>query len=77
MKTAAKAIARTAGHEDAVYHFAGIALVSLFPALFWTLAVAGIGSAVGHTPSTMALIAFGTAIAAFCGAIFQALVTQR
>lgn len=77
MKTAAKAIVRATGNEDAVYHFAGILLVSLVPALFWTLAVAGIGSAVGHAPGTMALVAFGAAVAAFCGAIFQALVTQR
>lgn len=78
MKTAAaKVIARARSNEDVSYHLGGMLVVSLFPALFWTLAVAGIGSAIGHTPSLMALIGFGAAIAAFCGAIFQAIVTQK
>jgi hypothetical protein len=77
MRTAAKANARAWGHEDAAYQFAGMLIVSLFPALFWTLAVAGVGAAIGHSPSAMALLAVGAAVAAFCAAIFQALVAHR
>ena len=77
MRTSVKAIAQTRDHEDSGYHFAGMLIVSLFPALFWTLAIAGAGAALGHIPSTTALIVFGTAVAAFCAAIFQALAVQR
>ncbi|MEI9901399.1 MAG: hypothetical protein WDN31_16090 [Hyphomicrobium sp.] len=51
-------------------------VVSLFPALFWTVSVAGIGSAVGHSPSAASLMVFGTAVAAFCAAVFHALATR-
>lgn len=77
MRTSAKVIARTRDHDDAGYHFAGMLIVSLLPALFWTLAIAGVGAAIGHVPSTTALVIFGTAVAAFCGAIFQGLAVQR
>lgn len=77
MQTAAKIIARTRGHEDAAYQFGGMLLVSLFPAVFWTLSVAGIGAAVGHSPSVMSLMVFGTAVAAFCASVFQALTGRR
>jgi hypothetical protein len=77
MRTAAKANARAWGHEDAAYQFAGMLIVSLFPALFWTLALAGMGAAIGHAPSAMALMTVGTAIAAFCAAVFQALLAHR
>lgn len=77
MQTAAKAIARARSHEDASYQLGGMMIVSLFPALFWTLSIAGIGAAVGHSPSAMALSVFATAVAAFCASVFQALVTRR
>lgn len=77
MQTAAKVLARPRTSEDAVYQFAGMLVVSLFPALFWTLAIAGIGSAVGHAPSAAALMVFGTAIAAFCASVFHALLIRR
>lgn len=77
MQTAAKVLARPRTNEDAPYQLAGMLVVSLFPALFWTLAIAGVGSAVGHTPSPAALMVFGTAIAAFCATIFHALLIRR
>ena len=77
MQTATKVIARALPHEDAAHQFAGMLIVSLFPALFWTLLAAGIGSSVGHAPSTVALLTFGTAVAVFCAAVFQALTAKR
>ncbi len=72
----AATIARRRPDEDASYRFAGLLIVSLFPALFWTVLVAGVGAAVGHSPGPAALMAFGTAIAAFCAAAFHALVAR-
>ena len=77
MQTAAKVLARPRTSEDAAYQFAGMLVVSLFPALFWTFAIAGIGTMIGHAPSTAALMVFGTAIAAFCATIFHALLIRR
>jgi hypothetical protein len=77
MRTATKAIARTRSYEEAGYQFAGMLIVSLFPALFWMLAIAGVGAAVGHAPSVTSLMVFGTAVAAFCAAVFQAMTAQR
>jgi len=78
MHTAAKVIARQArASEDAAYQVAGMLIVSLIPAMFWTLAVAGICSAVGHRPGAVALIGLGCAIAAFCAATFHAVISQR
>lgn len=59
--------------DDAAHRFAGLLIVSLFPALFWTALIAGIGAAVGHTPSPAALVTFGTAVAAFLALVGQAL----
>jgi len=55
----------------------GMLVVSIVPALFWTLIVAGIGGAVGHAPSAMALMTFGTAVALFCAAVFQSLLARH
>jgi len=77
MPSATKAIARTFSHEDAAYRLAGMLIVSLFPALFWTLAVSGIGAAMGHVPDLVALIMVGTSVAVFCAMIFQALSARR
>ena len=66
-----------ARYQDEVSHrFAGLLIVSLFPALFWTALAAGVGASVGHALSPVALMTFGTAIAAFCAAMFQALVSR-
>lgn len=77
MPSATKAIAQTRNHEDAAFQFAGMLLVSLFPAVFWTLSVAGIGAAIGSVPSIEVLIAFGIAVATFCAATFQALILRQ
>ncbi len=69
----ARAIART---QDASHQFAGLLIISLFPALFWTALMAGIGAAIGHTPSPMALATFAAAIAAFLAAVGHALISR-
>jgi hypothetical protein len=51
--------------------------VSLFPALFWTALIAGIGSAVGHSPSAVSLMTIGTAIAVFCAGVGQMLLNRN
>jgi hypothetical protein len=73
----AQAIARTREHDEATHQFIGLIIVALFPALFWMAVAAGIGAAVGHAPSPMALMAFGTAVAAFCAVIGQALFSRN
>ncbi|KAB2941436.1 MAG: hypothetical protein K8F92_20900 [Hyphomicrobium sp.] len=72
----AKAIARTRAHDDAAFHLAGLLIVSLFPALFWTALAAGIGGATGYAPGPLALMTFGTAVAVFCATVFHALVAR-
>jgi hypothetical protein len=70
----APAIART--HDDGTHQFAGLLIVSLFPALFWMAVVAGIGAAVGHAPTPAALMTFGAAVAAFLALVGQALFSR-
>jgi hypothetical protein len=77
MQTATKAIVAPRSYADAGYQFAGMLIVSLFPALFWSLAIAGVGAAVGHAPSVTSMMVFGTAVAAFCATVFQVMTTQR
>lgn len=72
----APAIARTRAHGDATHQFAGLLIVSLFPALFWMAVVAGIGAAVGHAPTPAALMTFGAAVAAFLALVVQALFSR-
>ncbi len=67
----AKAIARSDAHEDARYQLVGLAIVSLFPALFWTTLIAGVGTAVGQALAPVTLLTIGTAIAVFCAAVGQ------
>jgi len=79
MQIAAKhapAIAHDEG-QDATYRFAGLLIVALFPALFWTAVAAGIGAAVGYTPTPAALMTFGAAVATFCAAVGQALLFRN
>jgi hypothetical protein len=52
-------------------------IVSLFPAFFWTTLIAGIGSAVGHSPSAVSLMTIGTAIAVFCAGVGQMLFSRN
>ena len=73
----AKAVARPDAEGDASYQFAGLLIVSLFPALFWTALIAGIGSAVGHSPSAVSLMTIGTAIAVFCAGVGQMLFSRN
>lgn len=75
--TRAHAIARRHAHDDAAQPFIGLLIVALFPALFWTAVAAGVGAAIGHAPTPAALMAFGTAVAAFCAAIGQALFSRH
>jgi hypothetical protein len=75
MRTATKAaISRSPHQDDAGHQFAGMMIVSLFPALFWTASIAGLGSLAGYSPSTAALTAFGAAVALVCASVFQMLV---
>ena len=73
----AKAVARRDAQDEASYRFAGLLIVSLFPALFWTALIAGIGSAVGHSPSAVSLMTIGTAIAVFCAGVGQMLLNRN
>ena len=50
---------------DAAYRLLGLAIITLFPALFWTAVLALIGYAIGHPVSLAALVTFGAAIATF------------
>jgi hypothetical protein len=73
----AKAVARREAQDEASYRFAGLLIGSLFPALFWTALIAGIGSAVGHSPSAVSLMTIGTAIAVFCAGVGQMLFSRN
>jgi hypothetical protein len=69
-------LARHRADDDAAHQFAGLLIVSLFPALFWTALIAGVGAAIGHAPSPAALMIVGTAIAAFLAAVARALFAK-
>ena len=73
----AKSVARREAQDEASYRFAGLLIVSLFPALFWTALIAGIGSAVGHSPGAVSLMTIGTAIAVFCAGVGQMLLNRN
>jgi hypothetical protein len=68
-----RAIART---HEASHRLTGLLIISLFPALFWTALLAGIGAAVGHAPSPLALATFAAAIAAFLAAVGHTLLSR-
>jgi hypothetical protein len=61
---------------DAAYRTAGLMIVSIFPALFWTGLFALTGSALGQPPSVLALATLGAAIAAFLAAVANALFSR-
>lgn len=71
-----KVVARTRAQDDAAFQFAGLLIVALFPALFWTALVGVLGAAVGHSPTPVALMSFGAAVAAFCASVFHALTAR-
>lgn len=64
----AVAVARHADDSSA-HRLAGVLIVTLFPALFWMAAIAGMSSLLGYAASPTVLIACGSAIAAFCGGV--------
>jgi hypothetical protein len=72
----ASALPTDHARDDAWYQFAGLLIVALFPALFWTAAAAGIGAAVGSMPTPAALMTFGAAVATFCGVVAQTLFSR-
>jgi len=69
-------IAHAREHGDAIYRFTGLLIVALFPALFWTAIAAGVGAALGQTPSPTALMAFGAGVAGFCATVSQMLFAR-
>ena len=73
----AKTVARREAHDEATHQFAGLLIVSLFPAFFWTALIAGIGAAVGHNPSAVSLMTIGTAIAVICAGVGQMLFSRN
>lgn len=63
MRRTSKNLAIDAG--DAAYRLAGLSIIALVPALFWTGIVALVGAAVGHPPGAVTLMTVGAAIATF------------
>jgi hypothetical protein len=59
--------------EHGSHRLVGLALVSLFPALFWTGILALVGGAIGQPLDPLALATIGAAIAAFLAAVVTAL----
>jgi hypothetical protein len=55
------------------HRLAGLAIVSLVPAVFWTTVLAVGGNAIGHPLDPLALATIGAAIAAFLAAVVSAL----
>lgn len=59
--------------EHGSHWLAGLLIVSLFPALFWTGLLAFVSSLMGHPLDPLALATIATAIAAFLAAVVTAL----
>lgn len=59
--------------DAGTHRFAGLLIVSLFPALFWTGLVALGASALGHPVDPLALATIGVAIATFLAAVIATL----
>jgi hypothetical protein len=73
----AKSLARRVASDETSTRLVGLMMVSLFPALFWTALIGGIGSAAGQSPSAASLMTIGTAIAVFCAAVGQMLSNRN
>jgi hypothetical protein len=68
-----KSIRSTKTGDDNSHRLAGLAIVSVIPALFWTAVLAVVGNAIGHALDPLALATIGAAIAAFLAAVVTAL----
>jgi len=66
----------TEAASESSYRIAGLLIVSLFPALFWTTLLAVGGYALGTPLSPLALATFGAAIAAGLAAVFTTLFSR-
>jgi len=64
------------GAREAAYRLAGLLIVSLFPALFWTSILALGALALGEPLSPLTLATVGAAIAAILAAVFNALFAR-
>jgi hypothetical protein len=62
--------------EEPSRRLAGLLIVSLAPALFWTALLAAGGNALGHQPHALTLATIGAAIAAFLAAVANALASK-
>jgi len=62
--------------EDAVYRLAGLMIVSIFPALFWTGLLALTGTVIGQPVSALTLATVAAAIAAFLAAVANTLFSK-
>jgi hypothetical protein len=62
--------------REASYRFAGLLIVSLFPALFWTTVLAFGSNVLGAPLSPLTLATVGAAIAALLAAVFNAIVSR-
>jgi hypothetical protein len=60
----------------ASYRLAGLLVVSLFPALFWTSLLAAGGLLLGEPLSPLTLATIGAAIAAFLAAVYNAIFAR-
>jgi hypothetical protein len=61
---------------DAACQLAGLTIIALFPALFWTGVLALVGAAVGHPPSAITLVTVGAAIATFLFTVVSTLLAR-
>ncbi len=68
-----KSVRPTETGDQGSHRLAGLAIVSVIPALFWTAVLAVGGNAIGHTLDPLALATIGAAIAAFLAAVVTAL----
>ena len=64
------------GEREASYRLAGLLIVSLFPALFWTTLLAFGSFALGAPLSPLTLATVGAAIAALLAAVFNTLISR-
>jgi hypothetical protein len=62
-----------ADSDQGSHRVAGLLIVSLFPALFWTGLLALVGGVIGQPLDPLALATIGAAIAAFLAAVVTAL----
>ena len=69
----AKSIRSGETSDQGSHRLAGLAIVSVIPALFWTAVLAVVGNAIGHALDPLALATIGAAIAAFLAAVVSAL----